>query len=100
MRLISTGKALDELSSPVPALDARQHTLLLLANGQRSLSQLSALVGEDLQAEAEQLQHLGYLAPIQVQEPLPDDPPLTAPDSDDHADYGRISSFAALCRGD
>lgn len=43
------------------ALDRRAHTLLLLANGRRSLRELSRLLDEDVSARAWQLATQGYL---------------------------------------
>ena len=59
-RYAKTPKAWDAL--PRPALLGRQaHTLLLMANGRRSLRELSLLMGENVESLAQDLSQAGYL---------------------------------------
>lgn len=60
-----TPRAWEALARP-DGLDRRAHTLLLMANGRRSLRELSRLLGEDVQDLAHRLAERGYLQDIQV----------------------------------
>ena len=55
-----TPRAWEALARP-DGLDRRAHTLLLMANGRRSLRELSRLLGEDVRDLAFCLSSLGYL---------------------------------------
>lgn len=93
MQLISTHKALDELSNRQHQFSPRQRAVLLLANGQRSQAELRALVGDEVTSDIEQLLALGLLAPVQASEPLPHDPPRSnAPEG------GRLAALAQTTR--
>lgn len=60
-----TPRAWDALARP-DGLDRRAHTLLLMANGRRSLRELSRLLGEDVHEPARRLAAQGYLQDIQL----------------------------------
>ena len=47
-------------------LDRRAHTLLLLANGRRTLRELSRLLDEDVSEAARQLAAQGYLQDVRA----------------------------------
>lgn len=60
-----TPRAWDALARP-DGLDRRAHTLLLMANGRRSLRELSRLLDEDVHELARRLAVQGYLLDNQV----------------------------------
>ncbi len=60
-----TPRAWEALARP-DGLDRRAHTLLLMANGRRSLRELSRLLGEDVRDLARRLAAQGYLQDVQV----------------------------------
>ncbi|WP_288253448.1 hypothetical protein [uncultured Hydrogenophaga sp.] len=60
-----TPRAWEALARP-DGLDRRAHTLLLMANGRRSLRELSRLLGEDVRDLAHELAAQGYLQNTQV----------------------------------
>ncbi len=60
-----TPRAWEALARP-DALDRRAHTLLLMANGRRSLTELSRLLGEDVHELAHRLAAQGYLQDPQM----------------------------------
>ena len=60
-----TPRAWEALTRP-DGLDRRAHTLLLMANGRRSLRELSRLLDEDVRDLARRLAAQGYLQDIQV----------------------------------
>ncbi len=55
-----TPQAWQALAHP-DSIDRRAHTLLLLANGRRSLRELSRLLDEDVSEPADRLAAQGYL---------------------------------------
>jgi len=55
-----TPRAWEALARP-DGLDRRAHTLLLMANGRRSLRELSRLLGDDVRDLAHRLAAQGYL---------------------------------------
>lgn len=65
--LAKTGRAWEMLPYP-ELLGRRAHTLMLLANGRRSLRELSLLVGDDVMPMAHELVNEGLLheQPIEV----------------------------------
>lgn len=94
MYLVSTNKALHQLSNQRHQFSPRQRTVLLLANGQRSLDELHMLIGENVQADVQKLQAQGLLAVMNAGEPLPDDPPNQSA----AADSGRLAALGANTR--
>lgn len=66
-----TPRAWEALARP-DGLDRRAHTLLLMANGRRSLRELSRLLDEDVQDLAFRLSNQGYLQDSGL---MPLDPP-------------------------
>lgn len=69
--LAKTGRAWDML--PYPQLMGRQaHTLMLLANGRRSIKELSLLVGDDVTPIAHELVSEGYLQVQPIELPSAD----------------------------
>ncbi|MBX3609813.1 MAG: hypothetical protein KF871_07930 [Hydrogenophaga sp.] len=60
-----TSQAWQNLAKP-DALDRKAHTLLLLANGRRTLRELSRLLDEDISELAARLADLGYLQDTQA----------------------------------
>lgn len=69
--LAKTGRAWDML--PYPQLVGRQaHTLMLLANGRRSLRELSLLVGDDVTPIAHELLSEGLLQVQAIEVPAAD----------------------------
>lgn len=63
-RFSKTAKAWDMLQQPT-RMGRCAHTLLLLANGQRSEQELSLLLGTDVSDLARDLQADGYLQPVE-----------------------------------
>lgn len=55
-----TNRAWEALARP-DVVGRQAHTLLLMANGRRNLSELSLLLGEDVSSLARSLQESGYL---------------------------------------
>lgn len=74
-----TPRAWEALARP-GGLDRRAHTLLLMANGRRSLRELSRLLDEDVQDLAYHLSSQGYLqdSGLTPLEPPEDDTALNA----------------------
>jgi hypothetical protein len=62
-RFCKTAKAWDMLVQPA-RIGRCAHSLLLLANGQRSEEELSLLLGTDVSDLARNLQAEGYLQPV------------------------------------
>lgn len=63
-RFCKTAKAWDMLMQPA-RIGRCAHSLLLLANGQRSEQELSLLLGTDVSGLARDLQAEGYLQPVE-----------------------------------
>lgn len=59
-RYAKTSQAWEALARP-DLVGRRAHTLLLMANGRRSVGELSLLLGEDVADLAQQLQQRGLL---------------------------------------
>lgn len=60
-----TPRAWEALARP-DGLDRRAHTLLLMANGRRSLRELTRLLDEDVRDLARRLAAQGYLQDVQA----------------------------------
>ena len=60
-RYAKTSQAWEALARP-DLVGRRAHTLLLMANGRRSVGELSLLLGEDVADLAQQLQQRGLLS--------------------------------------
>jgi hypothetical protein len=76
-----TPKALEVLAQRGRELTPRQRALLLLVNGQRSLRELEALMGQPVADPLQSLLQGGYLQPANLvaAEPPPDDPVVAEP---------------------
>lgn len=66
MLLQKTDKARAELQPGIRTLGLRERSLLLMADGRKTLADMAAVLGPTTSAVAAQLQHAGYLEPVRV----------------------------------
>lgn len=93
MHLTKTSKAWDAIARRPCLLTPRQRALLLLANGQRSLPQLEALMGGSMKTLALELTASGYLTDTPAATPSPEDPPALL----EPVRHGTTMAAARMC---